>query len=112
MKAGMLDKRVTIQAPSEGAQNEYGEPVEPWADVATVWASVSPLNGKELTFARQRQANVTHEVRMRYRSDLTITPANRLKMGNRVLHIESVRNEAEADVEWVIGAVEQTAGAQ
>lgn len=47
MKAGKLDQRVLIERPNT-TKNEYGEPEPNWTTVATVWAEVSDLTGREL----------------------------------------------------------------
>lgn len=110
MDPGRLNERWTIQAETSPPENrdQYGQPSDPWQDVTTVWASVSPLSGRELSVARQRSATVTHEVRMRSRAG--VTAANRLVNGDRdrVLNLESVRDDGR---HLIIDAVEQTVGA-
>ena len=73
MQAGRLRHRVTIQQLVAGSppQTETGEPNEVWADVATVWGSVDPLNGRELFAAQEHDSEVTVRIRIRYRSDVT-----------------------------------------
>ena len=68
VRAGQLDKVVTIEAVTE-TQNARGEPVPSWAAEATVWARIEPLRGQELVTAQQRAANVTHKITMRYRDE-------------------------------------------
>jgi len=87
MRSGELRHRVTIQAKSI-TQNGFGEPVETWSDVATVWASVQPLAGREYFQAQQIKADITLRIRMRYRSG--IQPAMRLLFESRVFEIQAV----------------------
>lgn len=84
MKAGDLRHRITIQR-LVLAPDEYGQPVEYWQDVATCWAAVEPLRGRELFVAQQAQSEVTTRVRLRYRAG--ITPDMRVLFGARVLEI-------------------------
>lgn len=70
MRAGTLRHRVTLQALEQG-RDAYGGPVETWADVATVWASVEAVSGRDFFAARQEQNEVTHKVTIRYRDDVT-----------------------------------------
>ena len=72
MRAGMLRHRVTIQ-PYELVVDDYGAPLhrESWKDVATVWASVEAMSGRDFFAARQEQSEVTHKVTIRYRGDVT-----------------------------------------
>ena len=87
MRAGDLRHRVTIQQPVE-TQNAYGEPVVAWQDVATVWAAVEPLRGREFFDAQQVQARVDHRIRIRYRAD--VTPKMRVLLGSRAFNIQAV----------------------
>lgn len=92
MFAGWLRHRIVIQE-LVGAKNSYGEVVQSWQDVATVWASVEPLRGREYVEAAAAQANVDHRIRMRYRAG--IGPAMRVKFGERVFAIVSVIDARE-----------------
>ena len=99
MRAGDLRHRVTIQSASESV-SAAGEVTKTWSDVATVWASIEPLTGREKWLAEQVQAAATHRVRMRYRSDVGLE--NRLLYGSRVLDILEVMNTGERDKELVL----------
>lgn len=46
MQPGALDRRVTIQQATT-TQDIYGEPIETWATIATVWAKQSDIRGRE-----------------------------------------------------------------
>lgn len=88
MRAGDLDRRVTIQQRTL-ATNEYGEAVETWSPVATVWAQVQPLRGQERFAAQQHDARVDTRFRLRWRTG--IGPAtHRLQHGDDVYEITAV----------------------
>ncbi len=90
MQTGRLRERVTIQAESV-TRDASGEQLITWPEVATVWASVTPgaSNERFLASAGQRVAEVTHTVRVRYRSG--ITPKMRIIWeSTRILNIISV----------------------
>ena len=72
MRAGTLRHRVTIQR-YELVVDDYGAPLhrESWKDVATVWASVEAVSGRDFFAARQEQSEVTQRIRIRYRPDVT-----------------------------------------
>ena len=70
MRAGMLRHRVTLQRFQQG-QDAYGGPVETWEDVATVWASLEAMSGREFFASQQAQSEVTQRIRIRYRADVT-----------------------------------------
>ena len=94
MRIGPMRKRGAIQSASN-TRDDYGEPIPSWSTDATVWASIEPLNGRELVSAQQQHAETTHRVRMRYQPGTTVTAAKRLLFGSRVLEIISVINRKE-----------------
>ena len=92
LAAGRLDKRVTLQSATR-ARDNHGQSIEPWSDVATVWASVGPLRGREFFAAQQVSAETTHKVTVRYRA--SVNPKWRVKWGTRIFRIESVMDPQE-----------------
>lgn len=96
MKAGRLRHRVTIQKPVE-TQNTYGEAEVRWQDVATVWASVEPLRGREYLAAKQMVSEVEVRVVIRYMAG--ITAKMKVVHGSDEYLIETVINVMERDRE-------------
>lgn len=70
MKAGTLDRRITIQRQTE-TKDSYGSVSIAWTDVATVWASVAPITGKEYLQAAAVQDETTARIVIRWRSGIT-----------------------------------------
>ena len=66
-----MDRRVAIQSRTL-TRNDYGEQVETWATLATVWGEKQDLRGREFFAARQVSADVTTRFRLRYRDDVTV----------------------------------------
>ncbi len=87
MRAGELRHRVTIQQKSV-VRGTYGEEDVAWTDVATVWGSVEPLQGREFIEAKQTQAEITTRIRIRYRSG--ISPEMRAVWDGHIYDIEAV----------------------
>jgi SPP1 family predicted phage head-tail adaptor len=88
MQAGQLRKRILIQSPPTG-QNAYGEPLTTWADVATVWAEITPLSARELFAAQAVQSETSHKITVRYRAEF----ANpKTVAGMRVVHSGRIFN--------------------
>ena len=71
MKAGRMDRRVSLQARTL-SRNSYGEETESWSEIAEVWAEKVDLRGREYYAAAQANADVTTRWRIRYRSDVTV----------------------------------------
>ncbi|HEY1188537.1 MAG TPA: phage head closure protein [Gemmata sp.] len=88
MSIGQLRQRIAIEAVTE-TRDEFGGRASAWAQVATDRAEIVPIGGREVFQNGATQAQATHRVRMRYRSD--ITPKHRLRWldTNTVLNIVS-----------------------
>ena len=77
MQAGLLNRRVTLQAPGT-TQDELGQPIPGWTDVATVWADIRMKSGLESIKAGAPVSVVQASIRVRYRAGITA--------GMRVVH--------------------------
>lgn len=95
MRAGSLRRRVTLQSRAT-AHDAYGQQSTSWATVATTWADIQPLSGRELLSAQAQQAETTHKVLIRYRAG--VTSAMRLLYQGRVFNIQSVTDPDMAHV--------------
>lgn len=84
---GEMRHRITFQKPLETPDGHKGHTVK-WQDLITVWASVESLSGREYFYAHQIKAEVTHRVKTRYRTDITVKM--RIKHRERMLGIESI----------------------
>jgi SPP1 family predicted phage head-tail adaptor len=98
MQIGKLRHKIEIQAKADpGAPDAYGEVVEGWTTMLTVWGAINPASGKELYVAEQAQAEVSHVVTLRYCDCLT--PRHRLKFGSRIFNVNFVRNMDERNTQ-------------
>ena len=70
MQIGRLDRRIVIEV-NTPTRSPSGEKVDSWATLATVWAEVRPLRGKEFFDAAAVQSEIDTKFRIRFRSDLT-----------------------------------------
>ncbi len=84
MNAGMLSYRVQIQQATE-TRDSYGAAIQTWNTVATVWASIEAISVREFFDAARINAEVTHRIRIRYRSN--VTPAMRIVESSRTFDI-------------------------
>ena len=89
--AGKLRHRVALQRYAGGADS-YGDPLygtgASWETVATVWAAIDPVSGREFYAAEQAQSAVTHKIRLQYYPG--VSAAWRVALGRRVFRIQSV----------------------
>lgn len=70
MQPGQLDQRITIQQETRTA-DDYGGAVTAWPTLATVWANVRPLAGRERADLAAVEAPATYRFTIRRRSDIT-----------------------------------------
>lgn len=77
MQAGRLNRRVTLQSPSQSV-DEIGQPIPGWTDVATLWADIRMKSGLESIKAGASVSVVQASIRVRYRAGITA--------GMRVVH--------------------------
>jgi SPP1 family predicted phage head-tail adaptor len=89
MRAGRLRERVTLQQPVT-TQDGYGQDVETWADVASLWAGVEPLRGREYHEAQQHTNDVTVRVVIRRPPSIDIRPTWRVVHGATTYQIEAI----------------------
>ena len=87
MRSGRLDRRITLQRKTV-VENSYGEPIETWMDLATVWAEHLPAGGVERYAATQMVAEADTRWRIRYRAYLT--PIDRLSYAGRTYEVTGV----------------------
>lgn len=108
MRAGTLRHRITVQqlVANSPSQNAGGEPDESWTAVATRWASVDPLKGRELIAAQQVNSEVTGTIRMRHLAGAT--SKMRCVFGSRNYDVLAVVNPDERNRETVLYVRELT----
>lgn len=79
--------RVTLQTAAESL-SALGEPSLTWSAIATVWASIEPLRGREFILSQAESVSVDARIRIRYRSD--VDTGDRVVWGSHTYDIHSV----------------------
>jgi SPP1 family predicted phage head-tail adaptor len=106
MRSGRLRHRLRFERATE-TQNQFGEPVQTWAEIKTVWGAVEPLRGAERQRANQTQADEDVRLVARYSSELaTLNPKDRCVAVGKVYDIKSVLNIDERNREFNVMARE------
>lgn len=93
MRAGRLDRRVTLQRLSV-SRDGAGAALHAYTDVATVWAAVEPVKGDEFAQADKTMSSVSHRLLLRYRAD--VEPTWQVLYGRRRFAIQAVLNSQES----------------
>jgi SPP1 family predicted phage head-tail adaptor len=102
MEAGRLRHQVTIQRKTS-TTDTYGGPIDVWEDVATVWAAVEPMQGRELVNAQATNSETTTKITTRYTA---VTTADRIIFEGKFYNLQSVIDPELRHRELVIMASE------
>lgn len=84
VRANQLRTRVSLQARVVTDDGQGGEVVS-FAPVATIWMNATPNGGREFQAAKKLNAELTHEITIRYRDGFL--PDMRFVLGNMVFHV-------------------------
>ncbi|QFP61892.1 phage head closure protein [Brucella anthropi] len=103
MRAGKLDRRLTIRRFTETGRAPLNEPILDWVDVVEVWAQQRPERGSERFAAAQINGTAVMTFHIRYRSDVTIK--DRLRYEGREYEIVAPPREIGRRVVLEIDAV-------
>ena len=105
MNPGELRNRITILDPIGITENEVGEEIPTLVEIATVWAKVIPIRGKEYLEAQKIRPELQYRVTIRYRKD--IHPAMIIRFEDKELEIESVIDIASRKTYMELNCVEK-----
>lgn len=95
MKAGRIRNRITLQK-FETSRSPVGSIIKTWIDVATVWAEVKAVTGKELMLSQQEMSSTTIRIYIRYRNDIETTWRIKYSIaGSQYLNIKAVLPDAK-----------------
>lgn len=91
MDAGRLDRRIVLKTRKAGT-NAFGEPVDEWDTLATVWANVVPVSDGERLRAGETLAAKRSRFTIRYSSAVSgIDPRDQLVYDGRTYDIDGVK---------------------
>lgn len=98
IRAGRYRHRITIQQTTQ-TRDSYGGVADTWSTYVAAWASIEPLQigSREWFDAQKVNAEVSHLVKMRYRSG--VIPKMRIAWDSRTFDVRVVLNAEERDRE-------------
>jgi SPP1 family predicted phage head-tail adaptor len=112
MKAGRLDRRITIQKQSV-SQSDSGQEVIAWVDLAIVWAELLPVRGGERYAAQQLVGKAITTFSFRWSTTVReITVKHRVVYDGREFDIVDVREpkrREEIQIDCVVPSEEPVA---
>lgn len=89
MRAGDIDRRITIQREEVVGDDGYGNVLTDWVDYAERWASFTQMSGREFFAQAAIQSERRVVFRCRWADD--VTPAYRVVCDGVLFNIEEVR---------------------
>jgi SPP1 family predicted phage head-tail adaptor len=110
MDVGELRERITIRRQSNTKNEQTGGLTRSWADVASVWAKVRSIDGREAVIGGVLQGIAHFEITVRYRDD--IRSADQILWGSRELNIHTAEDRKNTK-QWltVMASTETPQGA-
>lgn len=89
MSVGGMRFKVELQKRTD-TDDGFGGCTTTWSTVESVWADIAPINNFEKYKGMQIQSGVTHDISIRYRSDVGLDW--RLKFSDKIFGIKKVIN--------------------
>ena len=99
MDFGQLDRRIAIQRNSP-TQDDYGEPIVSWSDLAVVWAQVTPVSGAERFTGETIDATRRSRFLIRHRTD--VKPDMRISWDSLVWDIAEVHEVGRGEATEIV----------
>ncbi len=95
MKIGKMRYRITLQYPSDGV-DDYGNSIDTWQDLKTVWADIVPVSGREYLTASQATSETQYKIYIRYLEG--INAKMRVIQGEQVYEILAVLGDKRSNM--------------
>jgi SPP1 family predicted phage head-tail adaptor len=107
MKIGKLRHRIHVQEDLGTTYDADGNVIHNWTTIATVWADVMPLSGREALLAKQINATTTHNIRVRSMPELR--QDMRIRFGDRYFDINAIIDDREVQRHQLLTCTESFA---
>ena len=106
-RAGELRRRIVVQSKTD-AQDTFGEADPTWGTLATVWADIEPMGGREMMGSGLEMDETPHQFTFRYGSTLSGLNVrdHRITWNSKTFDLVSVNNVEQRNVTYVcVGVV-------
>lgn len=87
MKIGRMRYRITLQYPADTV-DDYGNAIDSWENLATVWGDIVPVSGREYLTANQATSETQYKIYIRYIEN--VNAKMRILYNNKVFEILAV----------------------
>lgn len=98
MDAGRLDRRIVLKRRKSGV-NGFGEPLDEWSTLATVWAHVAPVSDGERWRAGETLAAKLCRFTIRWSQAVAVLdPRDQIEYDGRTWDIQGVKEMARREM--------------
>ena len=101
---GRLRQRIELQGYVTTSDGQGGTTAT-WQELDTVWADINPVGGSERYEIESLKGNITHTVRIRFRS--SITNENRILFNGKPYYIKYPLNEGHDNTYMELAVTEE-----
>lgn len=103
MRSGQYDQRITVKEKDVTGQDAFGADEYTWTTVATFWAHIRAMQGRELETAQQTWADARFKVIMPWQQTVTsIKREHRITWGTRTLEILDAEDPTSLRREFIM----------
>lgn len=97
MDAGRLDRRIVLKRRKTGT-NGFGEPLDEWSNLATVWANVAPVSDGERWRAGETLASKLCRFTIRYSTTVAVLdPRDQIEYDGRTWDVHGTKELGRRD---------------
>lgn len=90
MLIGKLDRRITLKQQSNSL-DEFGQKLDQWSDIVTIWANITPDKGGEKALSGEIRASDVNKFKIRYSSVIaSISPTWRISYQGKEYEISQI----------------------
>jgi SPP1 family predicted phage head-tail adaptor len=112
MRAGRLFQRITFQTRS-ATQDSYGNELDSWTDLVTVWGACEPISGREFFSALQVNSEITARITVRYSPEVAaVTTKHRAMCEGKAFDIHAIIDPNRAHSELQMMCADHAASTQ
>lgn len=98
---GKLRHRIKIERPVITQDQNSGAPITTWTELATVWAGISHLSGRDLIAAQAEDSKVMGRIMIRYRDDVTDKMRLVHEAKGDIYNIEGLLADPDSGLEYI-----------
>lgn len=101
LNSGKLRHRVILQNQIETQDQNTGETLVTWNNLATLWAAIEPLSAREFIAAQEEDSKVSARITIRYRSNIDASMRFYHEAKDIYYNIEGILSDKDSGLEYI-----------